>query len=187
MIKYVRLIVYHMLSEIVDIVDEQDVIVGEGLKSDCHAKGLWHRAASIFVFNSKGELLIQKRGPNVSYPNLYDTSASGHLKKGETYIQGAKRELKEELGLSTKLKLVGKIKMNPIYTKDMIDNEHLQLFVCQTDENIQIQAEELSSTMFIPIRKLEQMIHGNPEAFTPGFLQELKFYLKIKNGSSSFS
>ncbi len=50
-----------MAEEIVDLVDEHDNVIGEGPKSECHTRGLWHRAASIFVFNKKGELLVQKR------------------------------------------------------------------------------------------------------------------------------
>lgn len=170
-----------MVDEIVDLIDEQDNIIGEELKSECHKKGLWHRAASIFVFNKKGKLLVQKRSPNMPRPNLLCSSASGHLQKGDSYEEGAKRELKEELGIVCKLKLIGEFTMDVSYPDGKIDKEHYALFSCDYDGEFEIQKEELSLIKFFSIEELKQMIKKNKDQFTPGFRQEFQHYLDFIN------
>jgi len=170
-----------MFDEIVDLIDKDDNIIGEKLKSECHKKGLWHRAVSIFVFNKEGKLLVQKRAPNMSCPNLLCSSASGHLQKGDSYKEGAKRELKEELGILCKLKFVGKFTMDVSYPDGKIDKEHYVLFICNYDGEFKIQKEELSEIKFFSIEELKQMIKNNKNKFTPGFLQEFQYYLNFIN------
>ena len=168
-----------MVNEIVDVVNEKDNVIGESFKDECHKKGLWHRAASIFVFNKEGKLLIQKRAPNMSRPNLLCSSASGHLQKGESYEKGAKRELKEELGINCEIKFIGKFIMEFSYPDGEIDKEHYMLFICNYDGEFNIQEEELSDINFFSIDKLEEMINENGNLFTPGFKQEFQHYLNF--------
>ncbi len=173
-----------MDDEIVDIVDERDNIIGENLKSECHKKGLWHRAASIFVFNKEGKLLIQKRAPNMPLSNLFCSSASGHLQKGDSYESGAKRELKEELGIDCQLRFIGKFTMDVQYFNGLIDREHFTLFFCNYDGEFKIQKEELSFIKFFSIDTIKQMLNKNNKQFTLGFQQEFQHYLNfINNGS----
>jgi isopentenyl-diphosphate Delta-isomerase len=172
-----------MADEIVDLVDEFDNIIGEGLKSDCHKKGLGHRAASILVFNKEGKLLVQKRAPNMPRPNLLCSSASGHLQKGDSYEEGAKRELKEELGIECNLKLIGKFIMDVVYPDGKIDKEHYQLFFCNYDGEFKIQKEELSLIKFLYIDEIKEMMQKNKNQFTPGFRQQFQHYLDYKKNS----
>lgn len=171
-----------MADEIVDQVDEKDNVIGECLKSECHKKGLWHRGAAVFVFNKKGELLIQKRSPNVRRPNLLSSSAAGHLGKGDTYLEGAKRELFEELGISVPLKFIGKTILYEDYPDGSIDREHYSLYICKYDGEINTQKEEVTSTKFYTIDKIKQMIRENKDQFTPGFIQEFQYYSNWKKG-----
>ena len=90
-------------------VNEQDEIIGSGFKEEAYEKGIFHRIVAIFIFNSHGDLLIQKRTSTVTAPNLWDKSAGGHVDEGEEYLQAAKRETEEELGVKDiALKEVGK-------------------------------------------------------------------------------
>jgi len=166
-----------MDNELIDLVDESDNIIGKELKSECHKKGLWHRGVSIFVLNKKGKLLVQKRSANVPCPNLFCSSASGHLQKGESYEMGAKRELKEELGIECNLKFIGKLILDVVYPNGEIDKEHYALYSCVYDGRFNIQKEELSSVKFFPIDKIKEMIERNEDKFTPGFRQEFQHYL----------
>lgn len=94
------------MEEIFDIVNEQDQVVGSAPRSEVHAKGLLHRAAHILLFNQEGKVLLQLRSPHKDrHPNVWDSSASGHIDSGETYSQAASRETKEELGLTQTPKL----------------------------------------------------------------------------------
>ena len=87
-------------DEIFDVVDASDAVIGRGSRREIHAQRLRHRAAHILVFNSLGELFLQKRALNKdSSPGLWDSSAAGHVNSGEGYDACARRELAEELGL----------------------------------------------------------------------------------------
>ena len=82
-----------MPEEIFDIVDDQDRVIGQMPRSEVHRQKLLHRAVSIFVFDSRGRLLLQQRSATKDeYPLRYTSSASGHVSAGETYDETAPRE-----------------------------------------------------------------------------------------------
>jgi len=86
------------MDEIIDIVDDNDNVIGQELKSKCHANKILHRSVGILVFkdHSFKEILIQKRSmKKVSNPGQL-CIPGGHLSSGEDYISGAKKELQEE-------------------------------------------------------------------------------------------
>ncbi len=83
-----------------DVVNERDEVVGRATRREVHARGLWHRAVHVLVFDRGGRVFLQKRSmlKDLS-PGLWDSSCSGHLDAGEDYDAAAQRELGEELGL----------------------------------------------------------------------------------------
>lgn len=87
--------------EYVDIFDENNNLTGQiKEKGKAHEEGDFHRTAHVWIINDKNELLLQKRSANKkSHPNCWDISGAGHIKAGESVIDGAIRELKEELGV----------------------------------------------------------------------------------------
>ena len=171
-----------MKSEILNLVNEKDEIIGEVVRSDAHAKGLWRQRATVFVFNSKNELLIQQRTPNMSWPNLWAASASGHVLFNETYQQSAQRELKEEIKIECNLKSIGKIKTQNQAPSGKIENENHEIFICQSDGPFKIQKQELLQVKFESISNLKNQIKKNLQNFTPGFVKEFEFYLeKLKS------
>lgn len=83
-----------------DVVNARDEAVGRERRAVVHARGLWHRAVHVLVFNPAGEVFLQKRSlAKDMSPGLWDSSCSGHLDAGEDYDAAAHRELGEELGL----------------------------------------------------------------------------------------
>ena len=89
-----------MSEEIFDVVDERDEVIGHERRSEVHRTGLKHRAVHVLVFNSRGEIFLQKRSMKKdTHPGVWDSSASGHLDCGEDYDCCAGREVKEELGV----------------------------------------------------------------------------------------
>src|SRR5260370_20546107 len=103
-----------MAEEIFDVVDENDRVIGRAPRSVVHAEKRLHRAVHVFVFNSRGELLLQKRSAlKDEYPLCYTSSASGHLSAGETYEAAAPRELEEELGLAARLEWLPQVSPGP--------------------------------------------------------------------------
>lgn len=92
------------MIEYLDIVDENDNLTGIiKEKQQAHRDGDYHRTAHIWLLNEKKELLLQRRSPQKSsFPDYWDISAAGHIRCGESVIQGAIRELKEELGVDSR-------------------------------------------------------------------------------------
>jgi isopentenyl-diphosphate Delta-isomerase len=89
-----------MQEEIFDVVNERDEVISQAPRREVHARGLWHRAVHVLVFNSKGEVFLQKRSMKKDIAaGKWDSSASGHLDTGEQYDACAIREVREEIGL----------------------------------------------------------------------------------------
>lgn len=89
-----------MSEEIFDVVNERDEVVGQAPRSEVHRRKLNHRAVHVLVFNARGELFLQKRSMiKDCFPGAWDSSASGHLDRGEDYDVCAVREVREELGV----------------------------------------------------------------------------------------
>src|SRR5215468_9442262 len=89
-----------MSEEIFDVVNERDEVIDQRPRSEVHRLGLMHRATHVLVFNRRGEVFLQKRSMTKDrQPGLWDSSASGHLDRGEDYPACAVRELREEIGL----------------------------------------------------------------------------------------
>ena len=88
-----------MAKEYFDVLDENGNKTGEiKLRTEVHRDGDWHKAVHIWVLNNKREILLQRRCTNKdSFPNMLDTSCAGHLSAGDDALQGALRELEEEL------------------------------------------------------------------------------------------
>lgn len=90
-----------MSEEIFDVVNERDEVIGQAPRSEVHRRRLRHRAVHVLVFNARGELFLQKRSMKKDcYPGAWDSSASGHLDRGEDYDACAVREVREELGVA---------------------------------------------------------------------------------------
>ena len=83
-----------------DVVNERDEPVGRALRREVHARGLWHRAVHVLVFDAAGRVFLQQRSMAKDMsPGLWDSSCSGHLDAGEDYDAAAVRELGEEIGV----------------------------------------------------------------------------------------
>lgn len=99
-------------SELLDIVDDTDRVVGSRTRGDIHRLGLKHRSVHVLVFSSAGELLLQKRSMmKDECRGMWDSSCAGHVESGQSYEETAPRELEEELGISVDESLQALFKM----------------------------------------------------------------------------
>ncbi len=160
-------------EEIVSIVDEKNNITGSALRSVMRAKGLPHRATYILVFNSKGELYVQKRTPVKDiYPGYYDVAAGGVVMAGESYDESASRELKEELGIQD----VSLTHLFNFYRQDAGNRVWGGAYSCVYDGEVVLQEEEVESGGFYSLETiLAASRHGS---YTPDGLYVLQRYLK---------
>ena len=171
-----------MPEEIFDVVDELDQVTGQAPRSVVHAQKLLHRAVHIFVFNSRGELLLQMRSIHKDeYPRCYTSSASGHLSAGESYELAAPRELQEELGLSGPLQWLMKFPAGP-----QTSQEHTVLYRTTTDAPPRIDPLEIDSVTFHSLDEIAAMIARQPELFSPCFVTLFEWYRAgdFENGSN---
>lgn len=163
-----------MSEEIFDVVDEHDQVIGQAPRSVVHAQRLWHRAASVFVFNSSGQLLLQFRSATKDeYPSCYTSSASGHLSAGEDYALSAEREMWEEIGLSAPLEFLAKFPAGPETA-----NEFTALFRTQTDETPVGDPGEVAALEWMDLPSIRRLIEVNPERFTPPFRTLFDWYCR---------
>lgn len=94
-------ITHTMADEIFDIVNDHDEVIGQAPRREVHARGLWHRAVHVLVFNARGEVFLQKRSMlKDTAKGKWDSSSSGHVDSGEDYDACAVRELREEISLT---------------------------------------------------------------------------------------
>jgi isopentenyldiphosphate isomerase len=158
---------------IYDIVNENDEVIDKAKYSEVYSKKLLHRIVHVFVFNSKGELFIQKRSQRViEYPGYYTSSASGMVPIGEDYLNTAKKELKEELGMESDLDFLFKVRVKKPY------NRFLAVFKTIYDGELSISVDEVSGGKFLSIKKIKNQMQNKKMKFTPGFKAAFNEYLK---------
>jgi len=161
-----------MSEEIFDVVDEHDRVTGQAPRSAVHARKLLHRAVHIFVFNSRGQLLLQKRSAQKDeYPLCYTSSASGHLSAGESYETAAPRELEEELGLTGELEWLAKFPAGP-----QTSFEHTVLYCTTSDAAPRIDPNEIDAVSFHSLAEISEMIVRQPQSFSPCFVTLFEWY-----------
>ena len=159
-------------DEIVVIVDEENKIVGAVPRREMRAKRLAHRSTYILVFNTGGEMYVQKRTLTKDvFPGYYDVAAGGVVLAGETYEQGAERELEEEMGIRG----VPLSRLFDFY----FENQYTRLwgcaFSCVYDGAVVLQEEEVESGAFMSVGDIMHQAEAQP--FTPDGLYVLQRYL----------
>lgn len=157
-----------MFGEFFDIVDAKDRVIGQAPRHVAHRDKLWHRAVHIFLFNEKGELFLQLRAPNKdTFPDCYDSSASGHLDAGEEYDACAVRELEEELGLIVPARSLRKHFKLP--ASEQTGWEFVWVYSLHGNHSPVINPSEITTGRFYPAPEIEALIAAKPERCTPAF------------------
>ena len=158
------------MEEQVVVVSENDEILGLMEKMNAHENGILHRAFSVFLFNDKGEMLLQKRASGKYHsPNQWTNAVCSHPKIDETYLEGAQRRLNEELGITANLTE----KFSFIYKADVGQNlwEHEldHVFTGNYEGNFALNEQEVSEIRYISMQQLDEEMNANPEKFTEWF------------------
>lgn len=170
------------MEEFVVLVTPEDEILGLMEKQQAHINGLLHRAFSVFLFNSKGEMLLQKRASGKYHsPNQWTNAVCSHPRDGETYLEGAKRRVKEELGIEVDLSE----KFNFIYKADvgngLWEHELDYVFIGNYEDQFHLNKDEVDEVRYISMNDLDTEMINFPENFTEWFkiiLEEYKHHFK---------
>ncbi len=150
-------------TELLDVVGEQDYPLRRATRREIHERGFIHRAVHILVFNKNGDCLLQKRSLlKDTHPGLWDSSAAGHVDAGESYEQAARRELAEELGISSPIPLTPLAKLPPSPATGM---EHVMLYTAHYDGKIHFPAAEISAVIPFPLPLVHTWMQRRPQDF----------------------
>lgn len=160
-------------QEIIDIVDANNNIIGQASRQEVHEKGLKHRAAHIFVAHQEYIYLQLRSSQKRQFPNKWDISAAGHVDSGETYVETAIREVKEELNIDlnianviSSLKDIGDIPASK-------DNgyEFIKIFYINFTEipDIKLAPDEITTGGWFKINDITHWLSRHPEQFAGGF------------------
>ncbi|HEY4539276.1 MAG TPA: isopentenyl-diphosphate Delta-isomerase [Faecalibacter sp.] len=158
------------MEEFVVLVDREDRELGLMEKQQAHVAGLLHRAFSVFIFNSKGELMLQQRAATKYHsPTLWTNTCCSHPRENETYRDAAKRRLVEEMGfdcdLSYKFNFIYKAPLDNGLTEHELDH----VFIGTFDGEPNLNSEEVMAYRWVEMDDLKKDMQKNPQNYTAWF------------------
>lgn len=156
-------------DEMLILVDPADRVVGYKDKVSCHlGDGLLHRAFSIFIFNSRKELLIQQRHQDkMLWPKIWANSCCSHPRKGEDLESSTRRRLREELGLSAEMRHLFTFEYQARYGDVGSEHEMCSVLIGHSDQEPDPNPTEIAAWRYIGIEALSEEIEAHPALYSP--------------------
>ncbi len=152
------------------LVDNDDKPLGETGKMDAHRNALLHRAVSVFLFNSKNQMLLQKRAMDKYHSTgLWSNTACTHPYPGESNKEAAKRRLKEEMGIETEVEEIFHFIYRERVDDNLTEHEFDHVFIGFSDTMPEPDPEEVCDYRYFDKKSLMDEIDNNPEKFTVWF------------------
>ena len=166
-----------MSEEKVILVDKNDNQVGLMPKLEAHEKGVLHRAFSIFIFNSKYELLLQKRASSKYHSGgLWTNTCCSHPREGEEILDAAKRRLIEEMGIDTSLRKVHDFIYKAELDNDLTEHEFDHVLYGIYNEDPIINKDEADDFKWIDMDSLNEDIKTNGNNYTIWFKIAFEYF-----------
>jgi isopentenyl-diphosphate delta-isomerase len=158
------------MEEQVILVDEQGGEMGVMEKMAAHRAAVLHRAFSVFIFNSAGQLLLQRRADHKYHSGgLWTNTCCSHPRPGEGVVEAARRRLQEEMGLDCDLQEVFAFTYHARLDHDLYEHEYDHVLVGRCDADPTPNPEEVSEWKWVDPDKLEQDRAINPQNYTAWF------------------
>jgi len=156
--------------EKVILVNEQDEETGSMEKMEAHLQGALHRAFSVFIFNPKGEMLLQQRSMQKYHSGgLWTNACCSHPRPGESTENAATRRLKEELGFETPLKKIFQFTYHASFENGLTEHEFDHVFFGEYNGEIDFNDKEVQDVCFRSIEEVESSLRSHPQKFTAWF------------------
>lgn len=158
------------MSELVILVDEHDHELGYLDKLEAHQKGILHRAFSVLIFNSAGELLLQKRAAGKYHSaGLWTNTCCSHPRPGEPMREAVKRRLKEEMGIECEPNFAYTFQYRALLDHDLIEHELDYVFIGVCDDQPVINTHEVADWKYCSLAEIRKDLVKNPETYTYWF------------------
>ncbi len=153
--------------ESVVLVDAEDNVSGTMEKMEAHRKGVLHRAFSVFIFNDRGELLLQRRAPSKYHSGgLWTNTCCGHPRPGEALAAAAQRRLMEEMGIACPLEHRFTFAYTAEVGNGLVENELDHVFVGRFNGLPILDPSEADSWRAVTLDALELEMTLSPYRFT---------------------
>lgn len=161
-------------SERLILVDAEDKTLGHLDKSSCHdGRGVLHRAFSLFIFNDRGELLLQQRARGKRlWPGYWSNSCCSHPREGETLDEAVQRRCEQELGFQTPMRFLYKFQYSAQFGEIGAENELCSIFTGVFNGAPEVNTTEISAWRWLTPSKIDQELATKSENFTPWFKME---------------
>ena len=170
------------MEEKVILVDRNDQQIGLMNKMEAHEKAQLHRAFSIFVFNKKGELLIQQRAHSKYHSaGEWANTCCSHQRDGETTLDAAHRRLMEEMGFDVALSEVFNFIYKQAFGNGLTEHELDHVLFGEYEGEPEMNPEEVADWKYISLADLNTDIENNPSHYTIWLkiaLKEVESHLK---------
>ena len=158
-------------------------------KMEAHKKGILHRAFSVFIINSKNQILLQKRALNKYHsPGLWTNTCCSHQRINESSVSAGSRRLNEEMGMNANLEEIFTFKYRAPFDNGLIEHELDHILIGYSDKEPIINTDEVSEWKWMDVNYIIQDLKINPEDYTIWFkliFNKFSNYLNKKNESYS--
>lgn len=166
------------------LVDENDNPIGVAEKLEAHQKGLLHRAFSVFIFNSKNQLLLQQRALEKYHSGgLWTNTCCSHPLVGETTEHAIQRKLMQEMGMKCKSDFAFQFIYKVQFDNSLFEHELDHVYIGYSDEEPIPNPDEVMNWKYASISEIENLLKIHPSAFTEWFkicFAEVKAHLESR-------
>lgn len=153
-------------------VNENDEVIGARPRTDFYNGNHIHRSTYLILFNSKDEILLQKRALTKKwYPSLYTFAVARTVQEGESYKDSMIKGLKEKIGISTPIKFLFKF-----FFQEKSDRAFRAVFIAKSDDKIKPNKKDIAEIEWVNVSKFKKDIVKNPERYAPSFIACMKKY-----------
>ena len=156
------------------LVDAEDQETGYLSKAECHdAGGILHRAFSVFLFNTDGELLLQQRSASKRlWPGYWSNTCCSHPRRGESMAVATTRRLQDELNIEASLEFVYKFTYQALYADKGAEHELCHVYLGHVGDDVRPNDHEIAAIRYLAPDKLLAELAGDGSMFTPWFKME---------------
>jgi isopentenyl-diphosphate delta-isomerase len=154
------------LGMIVAVVDDRNRVISRAERAALFARRLNFRTVHVLLLDILGRLLLQRLAPDhLRSPNLLGSSVAGYVTANETYFRAARRKLREELGVTARIRGIGQVNMN-----DQGSRKFVGVFTGTLHQRPIIKDDQIAELVYKELREVDRMVRRSPRAFTPTFL-----------------